>query len=190
MSASGGMLFVISSPSGGGKSTVIDELRKRNGKLSYSVSATTRPPRKDEKEGIDYFFWDKETFRKKIEEHAFIEWAKVHGDYYGTLRDQIDRYLAEDRKVLLDVDIQGGLSLKKAEPQTVLIFLLPTSLEVLEKRLLARGTDSAETIARRIEVAKKEIERVDQYDFQIVNDNLEDTVKELQTIIQECSRGI
>ena len=187
MDVSEGMLFVISSPSGGGKSTVIKELWKRNVGFSYSVSATTRPPRRREKEGIDYFFLDEETFWKKIEENAFVEWAKVHGYYYGTLRSQVDRYLSKGRKVLLDIDVQGGLSLKKTRPQTVLIFLLPPSMKVLEKRLQERGTDTEEIMSKRLNIARKELEMADRYDFHVINDKLEDTVEEIQAIIQECA---
>jgi guanylate kinase len=181
-----GKLFVLSSPSGGGKSTLVDELRKRNLDLCYLVSVTTRPPRKGEKEGEDYFFFNEKTFLKKINEGVFAEWAKVHNYYYGTLKSQLDQYLSESRKVLLDVDVQGGMCLKRSLPEAVLIFILPTSMTVLEKRLRKRGTESEEAIVKRLKIAEKEMEVADLYDFQVINDTLEDTIKEVQTIIEKC----
>ena len=185
MRASAGKLFVISSPSGGGKNTVIDALLKRDTDLRYAVSATTRPPRKGEKDGVDYFFWDEERFRRKVEEGAFVEWAEVYGYYYGTLREQVDRHLKEGKHVLLDLDVQGGLRLKQLMPEAVLIFLLPPSMEVLEERLRRRGTEDAEVLAKRLRIAREEMEVADAYDFQIINDRLEEAVDGLQAIIQK-----
>jgi len=184
MKKSKGRLFVISSPSGGGKTTVIKELIKRSSDLYYSVSATTRSPRKGERDGIDYFFLGEETFFQKIEQEAFVEWAKVHGEYYGTLWSQIERCLKEGKRVLLDMDVQGGLNLKKTRSDAVLIFLLPPSMELLEKRLLERGTESHEDLTKRLRTARKEMKIADEYDFQVINDKLEDTVEELRAIIQ------
>jgi len=177
-------LFVLSSPSAGGKTTLIKAVMNNMRNLSYSVSATTRPPREGEKEGVDYFFLSDETFRKKVEEGAFIEWAEVHGYYYGTLRNQVEAYLKEGKKVLLDLDVQGGLNLKKIEPEAVLIFLLPPSLEVLKQRLMDRGTETEESMEKRLNLAVKEIKMADQYDFQIINDRLEDTLEELEAVIR------
>ena len=180
----GKRLFVISSPSGGGKTTILKELKKEGFDFAYSISATTRPPRKGEKNGVDYFFLDETTFLKQIKEGAFLEWAKVHGYYYGTLKSQVDRYLSEGKRILLDIDVQGGLRLKNARSDTVLIFLSPPSIEVLEERLKKRGTESTEVIEKRLEIAKKELQMAEKYDFKIVNDNLKDTVEKVKTIIQ------
>jgi guanylate kinase len=153
--------------------------------LFYSISATTRQPRKGERDGIDYFFLSEELFKKKIQEKAFVEWAKVHGDYYGTLRDQINPYLKKNKKVLFDLDVQGGLNLRKAYPEeAVLIFLLPPSINVLKKRLINRGTETEKSIEKRLSGAMKEMEMADAYDYQIINDRLKDTVEELKAIIQ------
>lgn len=184
MGRSCGMLFVLSSPSGGGKSTVIKALRERDSALCYSVSATTRPPRRGEKEGIDYFFMDEATFCLNVKRGAFVEWAKVHGHYYGTLREQIDFCLKEGRHVVLDIDVQGGLNLKQKRPETVLVFLVPPSQRVLEKRLRRRGTEGGDTIARRLVMARKEMEIADRYDFQVINDRLEDTIEDIRAIIR------
>lgn len=184
-----GRLFVLSSPSGGGKSTVIRKLRKMDGDLCYSVSATTRPPRAGEKEGLDYFFLAEKIFRRKMKEGAFVEWAKVHGFYYGTLRDQIERYFETGKNILLDIDVRGGLNLKKNYPESVLIFLLPPSIKVLEDRLRKRGTEKNGTLKKRLTTARKEIEIADQYDFQVVNDKLDDTVKEVRAIIQKYEKS-
>jgi len=184
MNAVKGRLFVLSSPSGGGKTTVIKALLETNTDLYYSVSATTRPPRKGEKDGEDYFFLDRETFCRKIEQKAFVEWAVVHDQYYGTLWSQIDQLLREGKKILLDTDVQGGLNLKKKKSDAVLIFLLPPSMRVLETRLTGRGTESSEALAKRLRIAQKEIQIADEYDFQVINNRLEDTVQEVKAIVQ------
>lgn len=177
-------LYVLSSPSAGGKTTIIKELRNKGLDLSYSISATTRPPREGEKNGVDYFFLDDAVFQEKIREKAFIEWAKVHGYFYGTLRDQVNTYVKENKKILFDLDVQGGMNLKKTYPKAVLIFLLPPSMDILRKRLINRGTETEESMEKRFKDAVKEIETADTYDFQIINDQLEDTVNELVAIIQ------
>ena len=179
-----GTLFVLSSPSGGGKSTIINRLRDRNDDLAYSISVTTRPPRRGERDGVAYFFLDEETFKKRIEEVAFIEWAEVHGYYYGTLKKEIKRLIADGKKVLLDIDVQGGLALKKSVSTAVLIFLIPPSLKTLEHRLQRRGTDSEDVIARRLENARKEVEAAERYDYQVWNHDLDKTVEEVETIIR------
>lgn len=178
-----GKLYVISSPSGGGKSTVIRMLRKENPELYYSVSATTRPPRTNEKEGTDYYFLNEEEFKRKIASNEFIEWAQVHGYYYGTLKYPIVQCLNAGKKVLLDIDIQGGVQVKKIIPEAILIFLLPPSMKTLETRLRDRGTDSDEIILRRLKIAKDEMKYANRYNFQVINYRLEHTVKEIMAII-------
>ena len=175
---------MLSSPSGGGKTTIIKELRKKDVNLEYSVSVTTREPRKDEKEGVDYYFLDRETFLKKIEDKAFAEWAEVHGEYYGTLVSQIDQDTSMGKKILLDTDVQGGLNLKKTRTNALLIFLLPPSMNVLKARLMKRGTETEEEIKSRLDTAKEEMKMADEYDFVVINDDLEITVKEIGAIIQ------
>ena len=182
-----GKLYVISSPSGGGKSTVIKMLRKKNPELYYSVSATTRPPRKNEKGGIDYHFLNEEEFHRKIASDEFIEWAEVHGYYYGTLKDPIVQCLNAGKKVLLDIDVQGGIQVKKIIPEAVLIFLLPPSMKTLETRLRDRGTDSDEVISRRLNMAKDEMKYANRYNFQVINYHLEHTVKEIMAIIHNTN---
>lgn len=183
-----GRLFVISSPSGGGKSSVISALRHRNPKLAYSISATTRPPRSDEKDGIEYYFLNEGEFRRKITEDAFLEWAMVHGYYYGTLRESVQRFLENGRDVLLDIDIQGGLAIREAVPDAILIFLLPPSLEILRERLESRGTDDAEVVSERLANATEELEFADRYDFQIWNRDLDKAVEEVAAIIEMNDR--
>ena len=176
---------MLSSPSGGGKTTVIKTLRAEYPDLSYSVSATTRPPRKDEKDGVDYFFLDSDTFRQKIDERAFVEWAIVHGEYYGTLKSQIQPYLSRGKHVILDTDVQGGLNLKKSRSDVVLIYLLPPSMNVLKERLFERGTETSADLKRRLSVAQSENRMADEYDYVVMNDNLEKTVEEIKTIIRK-----
>ena len=166
---------------------MINALKKRNRKLAYSISATTRQPRGGEKDGKDYFFLREEAFRKKIREDAFIEWARVHGDYYGTLREKVDALAGAGRHVLLDIDVQGGLNLKKCRPGTVLIFLLPPSLEVLEKRLRGRATEEEPVRKQRLRVAREEMKFARHYDYQVINDDLKKTVREVEIIIRRVT---
>ncbi len=182
-----GTLFVISSPSGGGKSTIISHLLDQEDNLYYSVSATTRKPRKGEKDGDDYHFITREEFEAKIKNNEFIEWAEVHNNLYGTLKSEIDKALEKGRNVILDIDVQGGESIKKIIPDSVLIFLMPPSIEVLENRLKKRGTESELSLKQRLKAAKHEIKYADKYDFQVINNKLEDTVNEVKTIIKHFS---
>jgi guanylate kinase len=176
---------VLSSPSGGGKTTIIKTLRAEFPNLSYSVSATTRPPRKGEKDGVDYFFLDSKSFRQKIAQQAFVEWAIVHGEYYGTLKSQIDPFLRQGKHVILDTDVQGGLNLKKLRSDVVLIYLLPPSMRVLKERLFERGTETSANLEKRLGVAQQENRMADAYDYIVINDRLEKAVEEIKTIIQE-----
>lgn len=179
-----GKLYVISSPSGGGKSTVINEILNINPTLSYSISATTRAPRTYERDGKDYFFLSEQKFLKLIEQNKFIEWEKVHDCYYGTLRSQIEKKISRGKKVILDIDVQGGVTIKKKFSEAVLIFLWLPSLKILEQRLRKRGTENDAIIKKRLKRAEVELQKVDQYDYVIVNDKLDNTVKEVLTIIQ------
>lgn len=178
-----GRLFVLSSPSGGGKTTVIKALKKRQLDLQYSVSATTRPPREQEKDGVDYHFYDEATFRLIVADNGFVEWAEVHGNYYGTLWSEVETHLKAGRNMLLDTDVQGGMNLKKALPQTILIFLLPPSMDILKARLISRGTEKPEDLEVRLSVAAQEIAISNSYDFQVINDELHVAVDEIESII-------
>jgi guanylate kinase len=185
MGHSDGKLYVLSSPSGGGKSTVIQALRQRNPIVEYSVSLTTRPQRRGETQGIDYFFTDESDFRQKILEGAFIEWAEVHGYLYGTLWEQIEQPIRKGKKVFLDIDVQGGIQIKQKKQDAVLIFILPPSLKELERRLRNRQTDDNTEITKRLNVARHEMEFADQYDFQVINDHFEKTLEDIEAIIHQ-----
>jgi guanylate kinase len=182
-SKTSGHLFVISGASGTGKTTLSREVVKEMG-LFFSVSATTRPRRSGEIQGYDYHFLSKEEFDKMIQEGKFLEWAMVHGNCYGTPLEPVERHLWAGEDILMDLDTQGALNLKKNRPETVLIFLKPPSLEDLRKRLESRGTDSAETIKKRFEQAKHEIEQSRFYDYVVVNRDLHEAKEELKKIIR------
>lgn len=179
-----GHLFIISAPSGTGKSTVVGELLKTHPNFYYSVSYTTRKPRKGEQDGLNYRFVNEETFEKLIEEDFFAEWARVHGALYGTPKKEITKALDEGRCVIFDIDVQGGMNLKKHFPEAVTIFLSPPSFEELEKRLEGRKTDSPEAIAKRLSDSKREMAYKDQYDFCVINDKVPQAVLDLTRIIK------
>ena len=184
-----GLLVVVSGPSGVGKGTICNALRAEYPELIYSVSATTRPMREGEVEGINYFFLSKEAFQEKIAAGAFLEWAEVYGNFYGTPKWVIDAQLAAGGHVLLEIDMQGAIQVKKAYPESVLIFILPPSEEELAKRLSGRGTDSAEVIAKRLACWQQEKEMLKYYDYAVVNDTVSQAVERVSHIItaEECS---
>lgn len=170
-----GKLILFSAPSGSGKTTLVRWLLKQGLNLSFSVSATSRPPRPNERHGVDYFFLSPDEFRKKIREDAFIEWEEVYTDkYYGTLRSEVDRMLAEGRNVVLDVDVKGGLNIKRQYgDQALSIFIKPPSIEVLRERLERRGTDPASVIQERVDKAAWELDFAPSFDITLINDELE-----------------
>lgn len=178
-----GLLVVISSPSGGGKTTICNRLRELNPSYRYSVSVTTRPKRALERHGQHYSFVSEEEFQRLVREGEFAEWARVHDHYYGTRRSFIDDVLRDRQIALFDLDIQGGLHLKKAYPQSVLVFILPPSMEVLEKRLRGRKTDDEQMIQTRLKNARAELKFWPRYDYVVVNQQLETAVKKVQAII-------
>jgi guanylate kinase len=178
-----GILIVVSSPSGGGKSTVLKALLDSDDALDYSVSTTTRPPRQGEVNGKAYFFVSDEKFDQMIENEQFYEWAHVHGHRYGTRRDTIEDKLSEGKDVLLDLDTQGAMSVKRLAPNSVIIFLLPPSMEELEKRLRQRSLDPEQTIQLRLKNARDEISCVDKYDYIVINDKLGVTIETVHSII-------
>lgn len=181
-----GQLIVISGPSGCGKTTVVRALLRQRPSFRYSVSATTRPPRNGEVDGVDYWFLDVETFQKKIQENAFLEWAKVHQAYYGTFAEPVLTWLQNNETVLLDLDVQGGLSIKRQFQDAVLIFLLPPSWEELQRRLRNRGAESTEQMEKRLSTAQYEIQEAQKYDFLVFNDRLEDTLENINAIWRGC----
>ncbi len=176
-------LYVISGASGAGKTTLCLALQKELG-FFFSVSATTRPKRPGETEGKDYFFISEEEFERRVNEAQFLEWASVHGYRYGTPLKPIEDHLKNGEKVLLDIDTQGALYLKRKFSQIVLIFIETPTLQELENRLIARGTDSREVIEKRIRKAREEISQSSQYDYVVINEDLEKAKRELMAIIQ------
>ena len=179
-------LIVISAPSGTGKTTLCSKLLNEIPTIKLSVSSTTRAPRGKEKNGIEYFFIDKPEFEKKIKENRFAEWALVHENYYGTSKDFIEKTFASGNSVLLDIDVQGADQLKKSYPEkTFTIFVMPPSMEVLEKRLRSRGTDTEETIQKRLKNAAKEMAQKDRFDSVIINDDLNVAYIELKKTVSK-----
>jgi len=174
---------VISAPSGCGKTTVIQEILARRPDFAYSVSTTTRPPRDNETEGVDYYFVTKDEFKRRIENGLFVEWELVHGHYYGTERTAVRDRLERGVNVLLDIDVNGGAHIKRLFPDSLLIFLEPPSIEELQRRLRNRQADDETAIARRLERFPLEMKKGAAYQFHIVNDDLERTVKEILRII-------
>lgn len=178
-----GILFVLSAPSGGGKSTILKALRAQDSSLGYSVSATTRPPRASEQHGRDYYFYSEDQFESLIRQKAFYEWAHVHGYRYGTLRNVVDAELEKGLDVSMDIDVQGGLSIKRMRPDAVLVFLVPPSMEVLEQRLRGRKSDAEDVIALRLRNAQDELVHAPDYDYVVVNDQLDATVETVRSIL-------
>ena len=186
-----GLLLVLSAPSGAGKTTLAHRLISDVPKASFSVSVTTRPPRGQERDGVDYHFVDTLTFKQRIERGDFLEWAEVHGHFYGSPQRAVDDVRRNGGLAVFDIDVQGGQAIRRKHPEAVLVFVLPPSLVELERRLRDRGTDAEEIINRRMLGARSEIERgVASYDYLIVNDDLEHAYKELAAIVtaERCRR--
>jgi guanylate kinase len=178
-------LFVISAPSGAGKSTLCQKLLADFPNLIPSISSTTRAPRGNEQNGREYFFLSHSDFEKKVKEGQFAEWALVHGNYYGTSKDVIQSAFDSNRSVLLDIDVQGAEQLLQSYPtQSVLIFIAPPSLDVLEARLRARGTDSEATIQKRLKNARTELAESGKFHHIIINDSLEKAYQELKQLLE------
>ncbi len=177
-------LFVVSGPSGVGKGTLVALLREKVPDLGLTVSATTREPRPGEVEGASYYFLSDEDFSAKVKAGEFLEWAHVHGHCYGTLNSEVDRLLGLGRSVVLEIDVQGGLNVKKINPEAVLVFIEPPSPEELEARLRGRGTEDEASIEMRLSNAKKEMECAGSYDVRLVNDDLERACAELAHVIE------
>ena len=185
-----GTLFVISAPSGAGKTTLIGQVLKQFPQLSYSISHTTRKPRKGETHGRDYFFIDEKEFQTLILQDQWIEWAQVHGNFYGTSKAFVTQKLAAGENILLDIDVQGARQIMNSELGLVSIFILPPSMEVLLQRLESRGTDSPSVISRRMENARWEMDQQGAYDHVIVNDDIDQAVADLCSILETKMRSL
>ena len=179
-----GLLILISGPSGTGKGTVCDLLRKNHPEISYSISATTRQPRPGEQDGVNYYFYDKEKFRQMIDAGELLEWAEVYGNYYGTPKQKVLDRLNAGEDILLEIDTQGALNVMKAMPEGLFIFLLPPSLEELANRLKGRGTETEESLQRRLGAAVDEIKIAHNYRYVVVNDKVEAAEKAIAGIIE------
>lgn len=191
MNASAGKLVIFSAPSGAGKSTLVHYLLPKFGELSFSISATSRAPRGEEKHGQDYYFLSAEDFQKRAQNDEFLEWEEVYaGTYYGTLKSEVQRLWDEGKTVVFDIDVVGGLNLKKIfGPQALAMFVQAPSIQVLEQRLRGRGTDSEEKIAERLAKASTEMERAPEFDAIIINDELERAKAEAAETLENFLRS-
>ncbi|EJW17517.1 guanylate kinase [Paenibacillus alvei] len=178
-----GLLIVLSGPSGVGKGTVCKALLKKTNDLTYSVSATTRKPRAGEVDGVNYFFKSREEFMQMIEEDRLLEYAEYVGNYYGTPCDFVEQKLAEGRDVILEIEVQGAMKVKEKFPNGIFIFLLPPSLDELKDRIRGRGTEQEHVIDSRMNVAVEEIALMENYDYAVVNDEIDLACKRIESII-------
>ena len=186
-----GVLLVLSGPSGAGKGTICQKLRENRNDLSYSVSATTRAPRKGEVDGKDYFFLTIDRFKEMIANDEMLEYAEIYGNYYGTPRSYVMNILDQGRDVVLEIDPQGALQIKKRFPDAVFVFIVPPSLDELTKRIYKRGTDSEEVIKRRLSAATSELAYASKYDYILVDDEVEEASKAVSSIIDaERNRAV
>lgn len=176
-------LFVVSGPSGVGKGTLVAKVRGDRPSLGLTVSATTRPPRPGEADGVSYHFMDDAEFSRRVSRGEFLEWATVHGRRYGTLLSEVRRNLSEGRSLILEIDVQGGLSVRRIHPDAVLVFIEPPSMGELEHRLRGRATEDEASIECRLENARREMEMAASYDARIVNDDLDRAARELERTI-------
>ena len=183
-----GLLLVISGPSGVGKGTINKQLLQLVDDVTYSISATTRPPRKHETDGENYFFLSKEEFIAKREHGDFLEWAEVYGNYYGTPRENVENLLATKKTVVLEIDTMGAMQIKKAMPKAVLVFILPPSFAELEKRLKNRSTETDAVMARRLAAFKQEVALLKEYDYAVVNEDVLVAAEQIKMIInaEQC----
>lgn len=181
-----GKLIVFSAPSGSGKTTLINMLRNEFPELEFSVSATTRPSRGSEKNGVEYFFLTQEEFENMAENGEFVEYKTVYGNLYGTLKSFVEKSIQTGKHIMFDIDVQGGIAIKEQYPEdTVMIFIYPPSLDELQNRLKLRGTDSAETIEKRLKFAKIEMDKMKEYSYNICNDSLESAFTEIKAVLKK-----
>ena len=183
-----GKLVIFSAPSGSGKTTIVKHLLKTfPGQLAFSISATSRPRRGEEKEGKDYHYLSKEEFKRRIDNKEFLEWEEVYaGTYYGTLRSEVERIWADGKAVIFDIDVEGGLNLKgQFKDRSLAVFVMPPSIKILEERLRSRQTDTQESIARRIAKAEKELKTAELFDVFILNEKLEEACEKAEKLMKE-----
>lgn len=178
-----GLLVVISGPSGAGKGTVCREYLRTHKDTILSISVTTRHPRRGEREGVSYFFRDRATFESMIDNNEFLEYAKVYDNYYGTPKEYVFKHLEQGHDVILEIDIQGALQVKKNFPEGVFIFIMPPSMEELKRRIVSRGTETSEAIMKRFKSAYEEINYIDQYNYLVVNDKVKNAAAKIEAII-------
>lgn len=178
-------MVIFSAPSGSGKTTIVRELLKRFYCFEFSISATSRKPRGEERDGVDYYFLSNDEFRARVERDEFVEWEEVYaGTCYGTLRSEVERIWAKGNVILFDVDVMGGIKLKRLfGDDACSVFIMPPSVEELERRLRGRGTDAEEVIRKRIDKAEFELSKSSEFDFTVVNDDLQQAVDETVAII-------
>lgn len=184
MNKKNGMIIIVSAPSGAGKTSICDAIIKDDKNIVYSISTTTRNPRPGEKNGREYFFVDEKKFKQDIKAGKFIEWAKVHNNYYGTNKDVLQNTLSKGKDILLDIDVQGALNIKKKYKNSLMLFIMTPTLKELKNRLVKRNKDSKETINTRIENAKKEIKYAVKYDYLILNDKLRESINNAKAVIK------
>jgi guanylate kinase len=182
-----GMVIIMSAPSGAGKTSICDAVVKKNKNIVYSISTTTRAPRKGERNGREYFFVTEAKFKDEIKQKQFVEWAKVHNNYYGTSKKILESIISKGKDVLLDIDVQGAIKIKKQYKDALMIFIMTPSLKILKQRLIKRNKDTKEVINIRLKNAEKEISYIDKYDYLVINDKLNESIKQVENIIN-CSR--
>jgi guanylate kinase len=181
-----GHLYIVSAPSGAGKTTLIRRIREKRPEIRFSVSCTTRSPRPDELAGRDYHFVTRREFQQGIEADRFLEWAEVHGHFYGTEARQIETGLAAGQDTILDIDVKGASQVRCSYPQAHTIFIVPPSIEVIDQRLRHRNTESEQQVEKRLAAARLELQLAPWFDFIVVNDVLEDALTELNSILSAC----